>query len=256
MTTAVPMPARGECAAPTFDSAKIRELPRFFSELEYLFKRAHLTSESEKKKHILRYVNFNTEQMWKIIPEFSDSSKKYDDFKDAILAHYPDAIGDSIYSLRDMDLLIAEHQRIGITISADLADYHLKFTTITQWLFDKKHLGELEQECAYLRAFQPRFLSAILNRLQIKFPDHSPLIPYKVKDVYDAARFVLQAATMTQAYSSSLSTSPYLFQPATVEPEPSAKAEDFGSLFKALTKTVLEALNHNSSSNIAQERDS
>ena len=49
------MPARGEHAAPTFDTSKPRELIRFFEELEYLFMRASLEEESEKKKHILRY---------------------------------------------------------------------------------------------------------------------------------------------------------------------------------------------------------
>ena len=144
------MPARGECAAPIFDKNKLRELPRFFGELEYLFKRAGLTIDQEMKEHVLRYVDFETEQVWKTFAEYSDNAKKYNDFKDAILAHYPDAIGDFIYSLRDMDLLIGERQRVGINLPADLADYHLKFTAITQWLIDKKQLGELEQERAYI----------------------------------------------------------------------------------------------------------
>ena len=51
------MPAHGERAAPTFDTSKPRELIRFFEELEYLFTRASLEEESEKKKPVLRYVD-------------------------------------------------------------------------------------------------------------------------------------------------------------------------------------------------------
>ena len=182
------MPARGEHAAPTFDRTKPRELVRFFKELEYLFKRAELDDEEEKKEHVLRYVEFEVEQIWKSFPEYADATKKYIDFKAAILVHYPDAAGDYVYSLRDMDLLIGERQRLGIANMLDLADYHLKFLTITTWLIDKEQLGTLEQQRGYLRVFQPRLLGAINNRLQMKYPDQHPNIPYKIQDVYEAAR--------------------------------------------------------------------
>jgi len=51
MTSTFYMPARGERAAPSFDTTKPRELVRFFEELEYLFARADLKDETEKKKH-------------------------------------------------------------------------------------------------------------------------------------------------------------------------------------------------------------
>ena len=177
------MPARGERAAPTFDTSKPRELIRFFEELEYLFTRASLEEESEKKKHVLRYVEFDVEQIWKTFPEYSDPTKTYTAFKNAILVHYPDASGDYVYSLRDMDLLIGERQRLGISTTTDLSDYHLKFISITSWLIEKKQLGSLEQERGYLRAFQPHLLAAVNNRLQMKFPDRHPNIPHTVKDV-------------------------------------------------------------------------
>ena len=243
MSTIIPMPARGECAAPPLDKNKPRELPHFFAELEYLFKHAGLTSDLDKKEHILRYVDFKTEQIWKMFPEYTSIMKTYDDLKDAILVHYPDATGDFVYSLHDMDLLIGERQRVGITASSDLSDYHLKFIAITSWLIDKQQLGSLEQERAYICAFQPPFLGAIMNRLQVKFPDHHPSIPYKVKDVYDAVQFILQAGAMAQTYLPSIPSAPYQFQPSTIKSEPSPKPEDLGSLFKEFTKTVLEALN-------------
>ena len=66
------MPAHGGHATPSFDQSKPRELARFFEELEYLFERADLNQEADKKKHVLRYVEFNVEQIWKSFPEFSD----------------------------------------------------------------------------------------------------------------------------------------------------------------------------------------
>lgn len=248
------MPARGERAAPTFDQSKPRELIRFFEELEYLFERASLDKEPEKKKHVLRYVEFDVEQIWKTFPEYSDPQKSYKDFKSAILIHYPDASGDYVYSLRDMDLLIGERQRIGISNTVDLADYHLKFLSITSWLIEKQQLGTLEQERGYLRAFQPRLLGAINNRLQMKLPDHHPNIPHTVKDVYEAARFILQSAT-TAPQNYFAPTPPNVNPPfvpdgkvSIAKREPPVKQEDLGSLFTEFTKTIVEAIQQSSRS--------
>jgi len=243
------MPARGEHAAPTFDRTKPRELIRFFEELEYLFTRASLEQESEKKKHVLRYVDFEVEQIWKTFPEYSDPAKTYLEFKAAILVHYPDASGDYVYSLRDMDLLIGERQRIGISNTADLADYHLKFLSITTWLIEKQQLGTLEQQRGYLRAFQPRLLGAINNRLQMKHPDRHPNIPHTIKDVYEAARFILQSATTApQNYFAPApsNVNPPFVPDGTVsiaKREPSVKQEDLGTIFTEFTKSIVEAIN-------------
>jgi len=246
------MPARGERAAPSFDKSKPRELVRFFEELEYLFERASLTEEADKKKHVLRYVDFEVEQIWKTFTEYSDAAKSYKDFKSAILVHYPDASGDYVYSLRDMDLRIGERQRLGMSNTNDLADYHLQFLSITSWLIEKQQLGSLEQQRGYLRAFQPRLLGAINNRLQMKFPDHHPNIPHTVQDVYEAARFILQSATTApQNYFAPVpsNVNPPFVPDGSVsiaKREPSVKKEDLGSLFTEFTKTIVEAINQNS----------
>jgi hypothetical protein len=251
MASSFHMPARGERAAPTFDTTKPRELIRFFEELEYLFARAALQDESEKKKHVLRYVEFDVEQIWKTFPEYLDNDKTYLDFKAAILVHYPDASGDYVYSLRDMDHLIGERQRIGIANTLDLADYHLKFLSITSWLIEKQQLGTLEQQRGYLRAFQTRLLGAINNRLQMKYPDHHPNKPHKVQDVYEAARFILQSAT-TAPQNYFAPTPPNVNPPfvpdgavSIAKREPSIKQEDFGSLLSEFTKSIVEAINQN-----------
>ena len=174
---------------------KPRELSRFFEELEYLFDRAKLVNEAEKKKHVLRYVEFDVEQLWKTFPEYTNEARTYEDFKNAILVHYPDASGDYVYSLRDMDLLVGERQRLGISTTTEFAEFHLKFLSITSWLIEKEQLSTLDQQRGYLRAFQSRFLASINNRLQTKFPDQHPNKPHAIQEVYDAVRFILQTAT-------------------------------------------------------------
>ena len=187
------MPARGERSSPSFDKAKPRELSRFFSELERLFTRVGITIEQEMKGEVLRYVDFDVEQIWKTFPEFADITKTYMQFKGAILVHYPDATGDYVYALRDMDSLIGDYQRSGIHTTDNLQAFHLQFLAITTWLIEKGQMGDFEQRRGYLRAFQQPLLSAITNRLQMKFLAHHPNMPHTIQDVHEAARYVLHS---------------------------------------------------------------
>ena len=241
MAISYTMPMHNECTAPTFNSSKPRELSRYFEDLEQLMRWATITSEEEKKQQVLCYVDFNTEQIWKTFPKFIDNNKTYNDFKDAILVHYPDALGDFVYSIRDMDLLIGEQQRVGITSTKDLSNYYLQFIAITTWLISKGQLGNLEEQWAYIQAFQPFLLNAIMSRLQLKNPDYHPNIPHKVEEVYEAARFVLQGySSFTQnliasnspqqsQQSQSPSNSPVNFTNTPV------KAENLSTLFARYT---------------------
>jgi len=167
MATPIPMPTRNERTAPKFDTSRPRELPRFFEDLEDLMTRAQIALDTDKKKQAVRYTDFETEQIWKAVPEFKDNNKTYNDFKKAIMQHYPDAAGDFIYSIRDMDLLIGERQRIGMATAKDLSDYHLQFMAITTWLIEKARLSDLEQQRAYVRAFPTDLLQAINNRYSL-----------------------------------------------------------------------------------------
>jgi hypothetical protein len=146
----IPMPLQNKRTAPTFDSTKPWELPCFFEDVEQLFDCTNVTNESEKKQYVVQYVDYSTEQMWKTFPEFKSTEASYNQFKKAILVHYPDAAGNFIYSLRDIDIPIGERYRKGIMTSADLSDYHLQFVTITSWLIEKNQLRILEQQWAYV----------------------------------------------------------------------------------------------------------
>ena len=200
------MPVRGEDTAPIFNKLKHRELPRFFDELEYLFVRAAITSEADKKRHTLRYVDFDIELLWRAIPEFSDPIKTYDEFKTGILNLYPDASEDYLYSFDDIDTLIGERRRLGINSENDLADFNMRFLATTNWLIDREYIDDFEQRSSYIQAFSPSLLQSILTELQIKLPDQHPNKPYQVSDVYIAALSVLRS-TRASVYRNQYSLS-------------------------------------------------
>ena len=114
---------------------KAQQLIQFFKDLEFLFMQGGVTSEVEKKEMVLQYVKLELEEAWGWYPDFKDQTKTYHDFKDAILAHYPESFGEFLYSLSDIDILVGDWFRNGIRTLEDLTDYHNRFEAISSWLF-------------------------------------------------------------------------------------------------------------------------
>jgi aspartyl protease/uncharacterized protein DUF4100 len=253
------MPSRGERSAPTVDISRPRTLIRFFKELEPLFARAGITTEQDKKEQVVKYVDMELEDVWERYPEFKDNAKTYNDFKKAIIAHYPEASGEYMYSPKDLDILIVERFRNGIRTLDELTDFHNKFEAITSWLKDGTHITEQEASRAYVKAFQPYFWDLIENRLSILHPNVHPYDPYPMKDVYDVARAILQGsyrgAHRQYALASAHAMEPFQ-SPSSVPPivsngtpEPMIKMENFGAIISEFTKTMAEILNQTRSRN-------
>ena len=204
MSIPIWMPAPGKPRAPLFDTSQPKGITSFFRDLEFIFECAHITSDKDKKRHLLRYVDFDTEEMWMCLPEFSNPSSTYGNFKDAILEFYPHPSSNYFDSLNNLDLLVDKYRHLGISSTSDLSDFHLQFITISSWLMKKHLLADLEQKQTYIRAFQLQLLTTIMYQLQIKIPDHYPSIPYEVKDVFDAAEIILQGSGQTQLLAQEL----------------------------------------------------
>ena len=134
-----------------------------------------------------------------------------------ILEYYPDTAGDYVYSMRDVDMLIGERQRLGINSMNDLTDFHLHFLAIMTWLINKGQLSNLEQKWSYLWAFQPSLLAAVTSRLQTLYPQQHPNKPHTIKEVFDAAIHMLQCASVSQQYVTSAPAVP----PITILQQPS-----------------------------------
>ena len=111
MLTYIQIPSWGKQGALTIDIKKPWQLIQFFKDLELLFMQGGMTSKAEKKEMVLRYVELELEEVWGWYPDFKDQTKTYNDFKDAILAHYPESSGKFLYSLSDIDILVGDRFR-------------------------------------------------------------------------------------------------------------------------------------------------
>ena len=103
-----PMPARRDCGAPQFNPTKPWELRQFFEELKFHFGQSHIVDKTAMKKHVVRFVDCDTAELWEILPKFADATKSYQDFIDAVYKLYPGSDSKWPWSIADMDKLVGE----------------------------------------------------------------------------------------------------------------------------------------------------
>ena len=145
------------------------------------------------KGHALRFVNCDTAELWEILPEFADSTAPYGKFVDAVCQLYPGSDAEQCWLIADMEKLVTDTSRTGISSLADLGKYHRDFVSITMFLITKNRLAAPEQSRTFARAFPSELWNQVSYRLQLKFPDHFPDDPYILEQIHDAARFVLHS---------------------------------------------------------------
>jgi hypothetical protein len=231
------MPARGDRNAPQFDSSKPRELPRYFSDLEFHFNRVGITDATEKKGHSTRFLSVEEQDIWESLDEFKPTST-YEQFKAAVLKLYPGTDANRKYTLADLDALVGEYTRLGIFSRGDYSEFYRQFLVITQFLISRQRLSIAEQSRSFRRAIAPAHLWArVHQRLQIKKPDVHPDDPYELTDLHEAVQFVLSdtssghVATNPSNSPTASSSAPEIKQ----EPGISALLESMNGLIKVLT---------------------
>jgi len=196
-THPIAMPLRRDHSAPRFNPDQPRELCRYFADLAVHFARSEIDDDQERKRYACRYVDIDTEELWESRLEYSDRTKSFTDFTHAIYRLYPGSDGQRQWLVADMEKLVAERSRIGIRTLGDLGDYYRKFIAITTFLHGKNRLSDCDQSQAFMQGLSCNLCNRVLQRLQLKFPDHLSDNPYRLDDIYEVAQFILHG-TATQ----------------------------------------------------------
>ena len=85
-TSTCKMPKPGEKNAPTFDPERPEELGRFFEQMGDWFADEGITSNGDKKRRIVKYLDANSEIQWKALSKFTDGT--FEEFEKEVMASY------------------------------------------------------------------------------------------------------------------------------------------------------------------------
>ena len=97
------------------------------------------------KQHALWFIDCDTMELWEILPKFTDATASYQQFVDAVYKLYPGSDAERHWSIGDMEKLVGEASRVGISSLTDLGKYHREFIAMTTFLITKNHISAAEQ---------------------------------------------------------------------------------------------------------------
>ncbi|SJL12087.1 uncharacterized protein ARMOST_15508 [Armillaria ostoyae] len=108
---ATSMPFRKEKSTPNIidEVSPEHELTCYVSDIEGLFSHHSITQDVDKKKWFIYYPGLTISEFWESLPEYADTQKSYMNFKDAIIAQYPDASASHKYERHDLEHVIGKY---------------------------------------------------------------------------------------------------------------------------------------------------
>ncbi|KAG2062921.1 hypothetical protein BDR04DRAFT_935504, partial [Suillus decipiens] len=178
---------QGTDATPKFDGMPACLIP-FLEDVDAIADHAMLTDE-QWIKAALRYVPIKEVETWEMLDEAALPNWKK--FIAAVKLLYPGCEGSHCFTCTDLENLCAEQVHVLMTSQEKLGQYYCKFFKISRHLIVKKKLADLECNCLFLDRFHVTSKTAIMWWLEIKLTDHHPDDSYDIKEVYNAAVFLL-----------------------------------------------------------------
>jgi len=108
-----------------------------------LFTCCSIANDLEKKTHVTPYLECDLADDWEALPEFSDATKTYTDFKSRLFDLYNQNV--PRYSIFDLEQLVLNRFQSGLQTLQALSEYHLRFNAISTHLLGHGLLSPREQ---------------------------------------------------------------------------------------------------------------
>ena len=132
--------------------------------LKFHFAQSQVVDEEEEmKQHALRFIYCDTTELWEILPKFTDVTAPYQKFVDAMYKLYLGLDTERCWSIGDMEKLIGETSRVGISSLADLGKYHREFIAMTTFLITKNCISTAEQSQAFACGFPQKLWTKVAH---------------------------------------------------------------------------------------------
>ena len=97
------------------------------------------------KQHALWFIDCDTMELWEILPEFANMATSDQQFVNTVYKLYLGSDAERCWLIGDMEKLVGEASRVGISLLANLGKYHREFIAMTIFLITKNHISTAEQ---------------------------------------------------------------------------------------------------------------
>lgn len=160
-------PSRSARDAPRFNESEPEALLRYIEDVDELIKIHNITNDLEKKSLLLRYTSMRVEHQWKALPSAA-VGVSYANFKDAVLAEYPEVAFLTQGSRQRFDTVLKRYKGISDHNLLELFAYKREFmaeATLLGDLLSNSVLVERFLSCLH-PDFSRRITAALLLNRQ------------------------------------------------------------------------------------------
>ncbi|PIL23946.1 hypothetical protein GSI_13697 [Ganoderma sinense ZZ0214-1] len=128
---------------------------------------------------------------WKSLPEFTEVTKNYTDFQDAVYALYPGVTKDCEFTTTDVHRAIDEQLRVKyINDVNDYSRYYVKLRPMLANLLKKSRITNLEANQFLADALDPSLKPLITTRLLHAYSNRTADTPYTVEQFHQSTVYV------------------------------------------------------------------
>ncbi|KAI0070238.1 hypothetical protein K474DRAFT_1609064 [Panus rudis PR-1116 ss-1] len=157
------MPARTHPSAPRFNGDG-RQLKRYFKDVEELLRGAQIFDLPTRVYHAKRYADPLDAESW--IGANIAAATTWDQWKEAVIALYPEASEDWKYSYGNLDRLTQEFRKKGIFAKTELGNYHRRFKAISDFLLGKGRVSQTQINLEFPKGFHDSLRTEVEARLK------------------------------------------------------------------------------------------
>ena len=147
------MPNRRDNKAPSYDKARPEELLRYIEDVEREMERVGVVDDQTQKDWIRHYADQRSSDEWTVLETYQPGAGTYDEFKEELISHYPEATDSLEGSIARLDKLCARSK----PLTAENLSAMLEF--IRGFKFEGRKL--LDGGCISNREIVTKFLGCL-----------------------------------------------------------------------------------------------
>ena len=168
-------------------------LERYLEDIKLICEDRQKNEDDQLIKWGIYYTDEKSANTWTTVRDGLPKPPTWKAFKEAIQEIYPEAQLDCHHTIAALRAITNKHAAKVVSTKTGLAEYHHEFSGTANYLMSKHCMMSCEASIMYMSTFPASVRPNITAQLTIKCPDVHPDNGYNLKDMMNAAQFIISS---------------------------------------------------------------
>ena len=156
------MPNRRDNKAPSYDKARPEELLRYIEDVEREMERVGVVDDQTQKDWIRHYADQRSSDEWTVLETYPPGTGTYDEFKEELVSHYPEATDSLEGSIVRLDKLCAKSKPLTTENLSAMLEFIRGFKFEGRKLLDGGCISNREIVAKFLSCLDPELKRTVV----------------------------------------------------------------------------------------------